>query len=112
MDPADHNANATVNRLLDQMDQLPNMNHPETRELFDLLADQDMQAVLMAHDDIARKSFEPVQYPAEAEAYSQPPQPASNPAPEMQRPDDSSKVVTVRRAPGEPLVRGFLYYVL
>jgi len=53
MEPADHNATATVNRLLDLMEANPSAD-PEMRELFEIMADADMQAVLVAHDDIAR----------------------------------------------------------
>lgn len=89
------------------------MNEPETRELFDLLADPDMQAVLMAHDDIARKSFEPIQYPLEPEPYippqSEPERPLDRgPDPGMERrpeeDDGPVRIVSVRRTPGEPLV--------
>lgn len=104
MEPADHNANATINRLLDLMDQDPSMNEPDTRELFDLLADADMQGVLMAHDDIARKSFEPVQYPAEPEVYQPAPPATKVPAPTKREDDGPTKLITVRKNPGEPLV--------
>lgn len=79
------------------------MNDPDTRELFDLLADGEMQAVLMAHDDIARKSFEPIQYPVEPEPYREPhsqsPQPAAH-----NDVEGPVKIVNVRKMPGEALV--------
>lgn len=98
MEPADHNATATVGRLLDILDHHPTMKEPKMRELFQILADPDMQAVLMAHDDIARKSFEPVQYPLE-------PEPPMSGGQMNNAPDDGPvRYVGMRRVPGEPLV--------
>lgn len=104
MKPADHNATATIGRLLDLLDNETSMSNPETRDLFNLLVDQDMQAVLLAHDDIARKSFSPLEYPSEPEAgrpYT------DEPAPHLNNTADTSgpgKIIHVRRNPGEPLV--------
>ena len=107
MEPADHEANTAVNRLLDCIHQDQTMSDPETRELFDLLADPDMQAVLMAHDDIARKSFEPAQYPLEPEPYIPPSQ--SDPVAAAPEPDEGPvRIVTIRRTQGEPLVSCFV----
>lgn len=95
MEPADHNAKDTVNYLLDTLDGEPRDRNLE--ELYQILADPDMQAVLMAHDDIARKSFAPVQHPLE-------PEPVNNTAAAM--PDDSPvRYIGITRKPGEPLVR-------
>ncbi|XP_067932139.1 protein PALS2-like [Watersipora subatra] len=103
MQPADHNASGTVNDLLDLLDQDPSMNEPETHELFDLLADADMQGVLMAHDDIAKKSFVPVKYTKKAEVY-QPPVVPSHQEPNMHaHTDDRSKLVIVNKSSTEPL---------
>lgn len=97
MEPADHHAGDAVNHLLDLLEKVPQPNE-ETDELFRILADQDMQGVLMAHDDIARKSFVEVQYPVQ-------------PEPVAMREDDSNlnmadgtRIIGVHRQPGEPLV--------
>lgn len=116
MQPADHNASGTVNNLLDLLDQDPSMNEPETHELFDLLADADMQGVLMAHDDIAKKSFVPVKYTKKAEVY-QPPVVPSHQEPNMHaHTDDRSKLVIVNKSSTEPLVGippfSFLMHIL
>jgi len=81
-------------------------SNPDIRELFNVLADRDMQAVLMAHDDIARKSFEPLQQPPEETEHHEPP-PKQSPPPQQHNhteEHETAKIVTIRKQPGQPLV--------
>lgn len=94
IEPADHNAKDAVNYLLDTLDGVQRDRNLD--ELYQILADPDMQAVLMAHDDIARKSFAPIQYPLEPET-------ANDSAAAL--PDEGPiRYVGVTRRSGEPLV--------
>lgn len=104
MEPADHHAADAVNHLLDLLEKVPQPNE-ETDELFRILGDQDMQGVLMAHDDIARKSFEPAQYPEPYTAQPEPPVMSNEVAPSAAvHLEDGAKIIEVYRQPGEPLV--------
>lgn len=97
VEAADHNAKDTVNYLLDTLDGEPRDRNLD--ELYQILADPDMQAVLMAHDDIARKSFAPVQYPLESE-----PEPVVNSTAAAIQDEGPVRYVGITRRPGEPLV--------